>query len=146
MMHKMQVTHDPANGQYGDCFRACLSSLLGYEDPLDVPHFFGEYNDDDSELMWESVDQWLYDKHKLKHISIPWQFDSLDKLFEYTTVIVGDLAFMLLGSSPRANHVVICRNGEIIHDPSPLGKPPHLIGPAEDGYWWTEFLVHKSEV
>ncbi len=43
--------------------------------------------------------------------------------------------FMLMGT----NHVVICCDGEIVHDPSPHNSG--IIGPSNNGNFFVEFLV-----
>lgn len=148
--HKMQIEHDPSHGQFGDCFRSCLASVLDYDDPLAVPHFFNFGAEGESEdrinAVWDDVDTWLKGQHNLQHISIPWEFDSLEELLKYTADIFRGAVFMLVGASPNANHVVICRDGKVIHDPNPASESPYLLGPAKDGYWWTEFLVHSISV
>ncbi len=144
--HNMQVKHDPANGFYGDCFRVCIASLLGYENPLDVPHFFEGGDKCDPDWQWERVQEWLKKNHSLTHVSVPWDLDkgiSVDDVLELLGEKYPDVVYMLLGRSPRENHVVICRGGTVLHDPH-TGSDKHcLIGPdRHDGFWWTEFLVH----
>ena len=146
----MSVQHDPDNGQYGDCFRTCLACLLDYDNPLDVPHFFEGgiiENDDDGRELWGGVDEWLISQHGLVHVKVPYGTKTVKEFLAHADACLSNVAFTLLGESPRGdwNHVVICRGGEIIHDPSPLYQGgAYLSGPTEDGYFWAEFLVHNT--
>lgn len=48
--------------------------------------------------------------------------------------------YMLCGTSlTGVNHVVICRDDQIEHDPSK--KDSGIIGPCDQGYVWVELLV-----
>lgn len=41
-------------------------------------------------------------------------------------------------SKTNADHVVIARDGEIVHDPSLTDAG--IVGPCGDGLWWVNFI------
>lgn len=139
MQYQMQkYKHQPEVGIIGDCFPTCLACLL--EIPRDdVPHFFEDW-DGDPAPQWENVHTWLSGQG-VRLLKIPYSGDG-----DYEAVIscVGnvnrDYRFLLTGTSNTgANHIVICKNGTIDHDPSidQVG----IVGPCDDGIYWIEFLV-----
>jgi len=144
--HKMLVEHDPGNGMYGDCFRACIASLLDYDDPENVPHVFKDYRSGDGERLLDQMRAWLKENHGLDHISFPFQSQSLDDMLQWMKEMIGDTPCILLGRSKRSNHCVLVCDGVIVHDPNPeIPAGQHsIIGPADDGFWWVEVLVHCS--
>lgn len=90
--------------QRGNCLQAAVASL--FELALDdVPHFVAE---DD---WWGCFEGWLARRNLLpvwisEGHQIPWGID-----------------YLATGTSPRGafKHVVIERNGELVHDPHPSG-------------------------
>lgn len=129
------TTVDPAKGIFGDCFRACIASIL--ELPLDdVPHFvqigLTPHPDDPQPLAEGNSDWWYYLRDWLRprgliYFDIPAGEDAPDALISalgYHTIT---------GLSPRGDwqHVVVGRGGEIVHDPHPEGgglRDRRLIG------------------
>lgn len=88
-----------------DCFRACVASI--FELSLsDVPDFCNIYS---PEIWFEKFNSWLYKHYKLRAIN--------------TTGAMYDIPFYTIGSGLSINnimHGVVCKNGRIVHDPSPL--------------------------
>ena len=128
--------HDPANGVYGDCGRTVIACLLDLH-PSEVPHFWdrGETNNLTAD---EDCRKWLA-KRGLRIIT--WAVDGgLVEVLTFMNQLNPETYYTLMGTSPRnVNHVVICRNDEIVHDPSLDGGD--FIGPSNDGHWWIEVLV-----
>jgi len=94
--------HDPENGSVGDCFRACLASLL--EVPIAaVPHFalLGS--------RWQRV--------------LDGYLAGLSREIEWAEGVPPDDVWAIATvQSPRSSdvkHSVIWRNGQIVHDPHP---------------------------
>ncbi|MBL4656293.1 MAG: hypothetical protein JKY33_10775 [Bacteroidia bacterium] len=143
--HKSSITHDPEQSQWGDCFRTCLACLLDYPNPLNVPHFFDfkdrGFSEQEANNSFDRASEWLLMNHRMHHVIIPWTFENLTQLLEHTNNAFPNVTFMLVGQSKISNHVVICKNGKIIHDPSNSAESPYLFGPCDDGFWRTEFLV-----
>lgn len=108
-----KILHDPANGKMGDCFRACVCSLLEISDE-NVPNF-GEYSSDE---WWKRFTGWATSKG----YAVYWgTFPPSLKHSEY---------FIATGKSPRFendNHSVVAKmndNGNeliFVHDPNPAG-------------------------
>lgn len=109
----------------------------------DVPHFFGEAETEVKAII--DMDNWLADQN-LVRINI--RFDgaaSPDDVIISVSNINRNLRFSIIGKSKNnVKHVVICRNGEIEHDPS-IDKSG-IAGPSNDGYYWVEFLTPISMV
>ena len=58
------------------------------------------------------------------------------------------LYYMLSGESPGGvDHVVVCLDNEVVHDPSPLSRNPELIGPlTTTGNYLVEVLVPINQM
>lgn len=100
--------HDPENGQYGDCFRACVCSLLEISDE-GVPNF-GAYS---HEEWWGRFQDWI----KSMGYKCFYGVGSQSEPWEYTDYCI------VSGKSPRGNwlHAVIYYKGKLVHDPHPDG-------------------------
>ena len=124
----MQILHDPENGQYGDCQRACIASLLNINTD-DVPHF--HEGTDDEKIFDSRLNEFLCSKG-LFHLETTF-FDLSKK---------PDCYHMIYGKTERDTwHAVIGFNGEVIHDPHP-SKAGLLDDEKED--WIFAFLVNSS--
>lgn len=99
-------------GDTGNCFSACLASIL--ELPIEVvPNFFEVRLTDDPAGWWAAVREWLY-------------------LYGYGVLVIDDSngnlslglpGFLIVsGTSPRERmHATIWEGGRLIHDPHPEG-------------------------
>jgi len=103
----MAVIHDEEAGTYGDCFRACVASVLGVESGA-VPHFLhdggGTFPDD-----WMNrFVQWAESRG-----FIPYEFSA--------SIITPPGYYIATGKSPRfdVGHSVVMRNGRVVWDPHP---------------------------
>ena len=124
----------------GDCVRACITSLLGLN-PLMAPDFF----EDDRHAIeaWNMVGAFLK-PHKLAiaHFGIP----AFDMTFADVVEALGisnpGINIMLtgLGAGGR-NHMVIVRDGSMVHDPS--WSNTGLVGPipTEPPMWRMSVLT-----
>lgn len=135
-LYKQEIMHNPEAGQYGDCQRAAIATVL--QIPIDqVPHF-GE-GGPDSGAFFERVRQFLQTK-QLGLFSIPFQNCPLEDILRMMDTNNPCVIYMLSGMSPRGvNHVVVCKGGEIIHDPHPSND--RLVGPCDDGHWWVDCIT-----
>src|SRR6266581_6866987 len=125
------ILHDPEKGVVGNCFAACLASLL--EIPLDdVPHFFGASTDS-----WrKDLNLWLA-RRGLSFIDV-WCPNPTNFQWYVTEQLSQVGYYVLSGPSPRyksVEHAVIAKGGKIVFDPH-----PSKAGLA-DGYRWLGFLV-----
>ncbi len=144
--HRQLIKHDATKGQYGDCFRTCIASLMGLHPSL-VPHWFDIPKD--AATPWDEVRAWLREQGFNLFITgiisenqadggLTKQ-DVLDWLAEENPGV-----FVILGGkSPKgADHSVITVDGKIVHDPAGHDPPGDAItGPASNGWWWIKILT-----
>jgi len=103
--------HKPEDGIIGDCYRACICSLLEIDD-VDIPNFVEDKN------YPLNVVEFLRTKGFRMGNSIEEPKD-----MEY---------YMVFGMSPRGfRHSVIYSKGKLVHDPNPEGG-----GVIPDLYVW----------
>ena len=137
--HKQLFKHDPANGVYGDCGRTAIACLLDLE-PSDVPHFWNKTSKENQDPDADARD-WLAGRG-LRVATWCYEEANLEQVFDFMRVNNPGVTYTLTGMSPRnVNHVVICRDDEMIHDPSTQGGG--LVGPADDGRWWIEVIYRE---
>lgn len=90
----------------GDCLRACVASIL--ELPLkSVPHFSRDYTVDWFEYLVDFL--YAYDYEAYWTPKGKWDYTG-----NYS------IGYGWLADKPGWEHVVVCWNGHIVHDPSPL--------------------------
>lgn len=125
-----EFLHKPEIGQYGDCMRAVLASLLDF--PIaDVPHF-AQIEADGGQNFWFGVSEFCA-SHGFEYVQMP---SNCIKWHD------GDLYHEISGPSPRGNgiyHAVVGCNGKIAHDPHP--SRDGLAGDPSE--WEFSFLVRK---
>ena len=120
-----EFLHLAVPGQQGDCFRACVASIL--ELPIsDVPHFAQLTEGSSSAAFWNMAYDWLESRGYEYVYRTRAGRDSLDKT-DYQ---------IMTGPSPRGNgtyHAVIGKGGIIVHDPHP--SRAGLAGDPKEWYW-----------
>lgn len=124
----MEHKHDPANGVYGDCLRACVASML--EAPLSlVPHFHFDGCEDDTEIR-ARLDDYLDSYHSLTSWVVAWHESvSLDVILRNMMANNPNRNYVLIGGTAAGDpHAAIYRNDELLHDPSAWGTGG-IIGP-----------------
>ncbi len=85
------------------------------------------------------MDVWLRREHGVGYVELPFA-GKFKAMMALTEAYLPDLHVTFLGTSKLGvNHVVIVRNGEIVHDPSP--RKTGIVGPASDGHYWLGLLV-----
>lgn len=138
--HQQLFRHDPDNGVYGDCFRTVFACLLNLQ-PADVTHFCDGPDDGHSA---DRVRAWL-EPRGLAFIELPFsgsQITKVDDVLSIGAAYSQGLHWVLTGKSKNGvNHLVICRNAEIIHDTSI--DQSGIVGPGVDGNWWIGWLVGR---
>lgn len=107
------ILHDPEHGKNGDCWRACIASVL--ELPIeDVPHF-GDMDDRKGRM----VELQLLAKYGFTIYSIYGD----GGMANHPEILPEDHEYYFaIGPSPRdknISHQVVCHNGKIVHDPHP---------------------------
>lgn len=130
----MSVPHLPPE-QFGDCYRACIASIL--EVSIDtVPHCGAR-----GEAHWHEehakLDAWLADRDMF---IVFHKFDAKHTA-ENIELWKGVGYHLIGGRSPRGPHFTVGLAGVVIHDPSPLGGG---LVPDEDGTWSFGYLVRGA--
>lgn len=115
--------HDPENGQYGDCFRACIASVL-HLNIEEVPHFA-----DKTETFKEAMVpcQEFLSRYNLSIISYMFKADSAEEIIDLQKQAscwsVSPLTYIIGGISPRGHsHVVVANTAGDFHDPHPESR------------------------
>ncbi len=131
------IMHDQEKGVIGNCFQACIASLL--EIPLEeVPHFV-EGNQD--AYFWrKELNVWLAPRG-LSFVEI-W-CPNLANFRWYADEQLANVGYYVLsGPSPRqknVEHAVIAKGGEIVFDPH-----PSKAGLADgDDYRWIGLMIDR---
>lgn len=134
--HTCTVKHDPPNS-YGDCLRAAVASLLNYPDAALVPHFY-EFGDD--ERGNEEFKHWLLQTHNLQPFYMALNGTTpLADLFAMMAGVNTDIEYLLFCKCGDADHVVVCKNDKVIHDPAWYRSP--ITEPTSNGFWVVVVLV-----
>lgn len=123
------VKHSPPE-TYGDCVRACIASLMNLE-PYRVPHFADKGVS--GEEMIAAMRAWLADRWLVPFIG---HFDgeaTFAEILEQQAEVNPGCYYMVFGSNGEGDHVVICRDGKVAHDPAWYRTP--LVGPGSTGVW-----------
>ena len=118
---KQRIKHDPANGQYGDCWRAAMASVLDlpYES---VPHICEGLDDSpENGVEFNRREREFLLKHG--HVPIKLLYSGENTLEAVLTCLGANnpnTFYFLGGRAPRgAGHIVVCLNNKIVHDPHP---------------------------
>jgi hypothetical protein len=134
-----RVKHDPEAGTYGDCLRACIASVLEMQ-AEDVPHFTED--NPGGPIANKRLALFL---RSLGFAPFWSNYDgnaNVEDVLEHQGVQNPDAVFLLFGqTSGGGDHVIVCRGGEIIHDPAWYRSP--MIAPGTHGFW-TVMVVAKS--
>ena len=128
-----QVKHDPPNS-YGDCIRACVASLLDLP-TLDVPHFVRDGAP--GHVMQQRLREWLAPRGLVPMFSGFPASDTPDPVLEFMGAENPGVPYILFS----ADHAVVCRGGEIIHNPAWVRTA--LVPPAD--MWCIVTLVALCE-
>jgi hypothetical protein len=131
-----RVKHDPPHS-YGDCIRACVASILEL-DAEDVPHF--AHDNPDGTVAFVRLRDWLKTVGYAPFVvgfpgAVP-----MDQLLSDMQDHQPDIVYMLFGGvHGGGDHVVVCRGGEVIHNPAWIGCS--IVGPTSQDQWQIVVLV-----
>lgn len=114
-----QIIHNPPE-QIGTCFRACIASVLEI-DVDDIPHLEKMMYYKKAGYWKGKFYKWAYD---LGYGVCEWELNFIHSFDDYPDAIAipSDEILIASGRSPRhdsANHSVVWKDGEILHDPHP---------------------------
>ena len=130
--HTQLIKHNPAQGQFGDCYRTALACILDMA-PEDVPHYA------DREDWLDLSNKWLKSQG-FGNFSVAFKVDSYKDVIRGLGVTNPDIYYILRGASAAGpNHCFIGVNNDIIHDVS--GRCELPTGPCKDGLYWLQVLV-----
>lgn len=110
------IDHNPSEGRIGDCFRACLASLL--ELPIDDVPAPEAY--DNAAAWWRVYRDWL----RARGLAILTHTEDEAIWRDWFVRTQGDVYHIASGPSPRhpgTDHSVVMRNDVMVHDPHPSG-------------------------
>jgi hypothetical protein len=135
--YKQLYAHNPPY-TYGDCYRTAIGCLLDVP-PEEVPHFYGIYPDD-VDKAHELRDDWLRSRG-YRVANFVYECSVKRALWAMGQNNPGLLYMMSgqSGSNPDISHVVVCRGGDVIWDPSP--DETGIVGPNKDGQIIIELLM-----
>lgn len=134
---KSSVRHDPENGSYGDCHRACFCTILGLE-PDQVPHFYDSGDQVETSEQLDRIRSFLKGRGLVQgHVLFSEETASLEQVLNTTRHLMPGVPLILGGrSSVGCGHSVVLLDGEIFNDPSGSG----IVGPMPDGHFWVTFF------
>ena len=143
---KQRNRHDPENGVFGDCDRAAVASVL--DAPLDdIPFFYDGLHRgssaEETDLAHNTRRRW-FRRNDIRLIQMALKMNSAEELIGAISLHNPGQHFLLVGESRNGTgHVVVCRDGRIVHDPA-LDESG-IVGPEpRSGCYWVEFLVKES--
>lgn len=123
----MLLVHDPVSGVYGDCFRACVASII--ELPTEaVPHiFFDGHEPPEAPAGVPGLPGWHRLNSYLARLPVPlhalgFKLPDAEALEQWNISLSEhiDAHYVLGGFSVRAcHHAVVGRRGQVVHDPHP---------------------------
>jgi 2-phosphoglycerate kinase len=102
---------------YGDCIRACVATLI---DRDDVPHLFDGRPFEDA---WKAMREYLTLQGKF--IALFAEEDHAELMTENNPGV----PYILFHATSQGNHVVICEDGKVVHDPA--WYKMQITGPAK---------------
>lgn len=117
------VKHDPANGKYGDCLRACIATILDLESET-IPNFAEQPHD-----TWLSrLRTWL-ETQGLAPIMFVTDNDPRSTMQEMNPTA----PYILFAGTAEGDHCVVCIGDKVEWNPS--WYPTPIIGPLSNGLW-----------
>lgn len=135
--YKCQVMHNPAQGFYGDCLRACVASVLQMP-PDTVPHVYqdgcdGAEGDRRLSEFLRGLGLGRFSAYFPGEVA-------LDDLLEHVAAGSSEnVCHILFCSVDGSNHAVVIQNGKIVNDPALYVVRRYQ--PATSGFWEVMALV-----
>lgn len=135
--HRCTVAHKPDAGSYGDCFRACVASILDIEDIESVPNFAAGGAD-----WYADFVDWCYRRNIA---AITFGIDGNEPIEAVGAFMSGHnryAIYILIGDTADGTHCAIYRAGGLLHDPAWFPIP--IIKAPAGGDW--QIVVLASAV
>jgi hypothetical protein len=127
-----RIKHDPPHS-YGDCWRACIASLLEISRPEDIPHFAEDGCDFETSVA--RIREYLFPNNAfLTHFagSIP-----LNDVLSFMGQRNPNIYYLLCAEG----HVVVCKDDKIVHDPAWFKTA--LVPPSEQ---WVVLVITEASM
>lgn len=133
--------HDPENGVYGDCHRACIAMILDLDIEA-VPHF-AEDNPAPN-IFWHRVEDFLSRYNLYTYSQVYSGVEPKDVMFSVGALNAPRQPIYVLGGKSKRGtlHSVVCVGSELFHDPHPDGGG--IVAPDAEGYLWVNLLVPRE--
>ena len=130
---KQEFKHNPSIGIYGDCYRACVASVL--ELPISqVPHL-NDGLESKNEYWKDKWQEWLNEKG-YSYISIvfdKWPLELMGNIAPNVYYLLGGLTIDNIG------HTIVCLNDKIVNNPG-----SSLITTPDNGYYFVDIIIAKG--
>lgn len=150
------ILHDPDNGKYGDCYPACIASVLGIG--LDeIPHFY------DADRRLKDAQEMIDDFFKGRGLSvctISFGKAKVRDVLGYCGLHLSNTLYVMSAGSPRfsetedgnliSRHAVVGCGGHLIHDPHP--DKTFVVDVPDTDDWgvsieiYTTFIIPDDEL
>ena len=136
---KQTVPHIPEEGSYGDCYRACLASIL--ELPTEeVSHFMWDGCEDTIEVR-SRINSFL-SKYNAISVAVPFDSTTDKPIRELMKECNPGVYYILTGISVNnVPHSVVCYEDTIVNDPAP--EPIKFREHTKDDRFWAHFVCRK---
>ena len=129
--HIGRVKHDPPYS-YGDCLRAVIASMFEVDRMEDVPHFIHDGDDEQGMIRFK---EYLWSRgFRPFYMAMPGT-TPLNDIFAMMAAVNTNIEYLLFCRCTDADHVVLCKNDQVIHDPAWVKSA--ITGPSESsGNMW----------
>jgi hypothetical protein len=137
------IREDSQRSQAGDCFRACVASIL--DQSIDVvPHFFRDQKGGARVEPYVEIEmQKWFNELGLNIIFLPILAGNPEQAMNIFGGRYPRLHYILVGQTIKGvHHSVVCRGNQILHDPARPAMGLH--GPQENGFF-TVCVIALSE-
>lgn len=139
--HRQLVKHDPEKGQYGDCYRTAIASLLDLH-PSEVPNYLRDGLIPAAEY-YEKLDVWLAGRGVHRYDSV---FDAdPEAVLQHMQHHNPGIYYILGCASPKADHSIVCCGDQIVSDPGGYDGGIEGFARGSDGYCWVDLLIPTSQ-
>ena len=147
MKPQPQRPHVPSLGLIGNCFLACIASILEIETD-DIPDFYQIDQLDEGiegdERFFRELRLWLAEEHRtgLCGVAMVTPDDvevgaDLEAIMDAVAQYGPGLHWILTGSTASGiPHSAVCYESHVVHNPG-----PDIVSPDESGYYWVYCLT-----
>lgn len=139
----MSSRHRPDLGEYGDCLRTVIASLLEMEPPT-VPHF--AYDNADGETTWKRCNDFLA-MHGMTTLRVLFPGEEpVERVLEHMSFINPGIYYILAHFNGHENHVVVGLNDRIVYDPGWGGIHLDQMKPPKGAPFWELYFLISNRM